>query len=152
MIRAEIKNLSGTLTNALEFNNITEATAWVAAMGFKIPSERSVTYVDITDEVKQRNAMQESLETFHLSIFLKATIRTLNKKKLETGVWDNAKFTAFLSSPTIANAERALSQGSWTYYKSLVVQCGEFYTTEEMQQIISLVEQHETKWAAVLGG
>ena len=119
---------------------------------YLLPDEFTHQITDITQELLIAAQKEESKESFVLVENLKAYIRWLNKKKIRDGVWNQQTFVNFLTSTTIAQAERALNQASWATYKGLVVQAAAFYTAEEITYIIGLVEQHEQKWQSVLGG
>jgi len=119
---------------------------------YTLPPTQTLEIIDMTSEIQTENEQKESKESFELVQALKAYIRWLNKKKMRDGLWTNETFLAFIQSSTIANAERALNQASWATYKGLVLQAGAFYSSNEMQYIIGMVEQHELKWQSVLGG
>ena len=111
-----------------------------------VPAELSVEIVDYTAEYQAELEALESLEAADLFQQLKVWIRATNKNKLRTGVWSEAKFMEFISSPTIANAERALNQASLKTYKSLVLQSTAFYTQEEIASVVAKLDAHINKW------
>lgn len=117
-------------------------------VSYTFPPSQTLEVSDLTAELQDEAEMEESHEAITLSNFLKSHIRKINKKKLKTGDWDNAKFMSFVSSAIIAQAERALNQASLGSYKTLAVQATEFYTTGEIAYIIGLVDAHITKWQA----
>lgn len=115
---------------------------------YMIPATQTYEIKDVTQEIQAENELLESKEAIILKNELQSEIRALNKRKLRSGQWDQAKFIAFVSSPLIKDIERALNQASFGTYASLVYQATEFYTPEEIQQIIGKVLQHVQKWQA----
>lgn len=117
-----------------------------------LPAEFTSQITDITAEVRDKYELEESKAALQLATELTEIIRTLNKKKLATGVWTTQIFQSFLTSTLIAQAERALKNASLGTYKSLILNATEFYTGDEITSIIDKVVEHETKWAAIIAG
>lgn len=115
---------------------------------YMFPAPQTYTIANIDGEIQAQNEEKESAESLALVANLKTKIRALNKRKIKTGVWTAETFNAFIASPLIAQAERALNQASLGGYLSLIPQATAFYTAEEIAEIAALVNQHVQKWTA----
>lgn len=114
--------------------------------------EYDVIYQDISAAIALEKEKEESREALALVEFLKIHIRTLNKAKLKSGVWNAQTFQAWLQSPIIQAARTTLNDASLKTYKSYVLQSSAFYTEDEIAYIVSKIDAHENKWATILGG
>jgi hypothetical protein len=145
--KVEIKD-NGVSTYFYFGDTAQECLDWTTSNGFDIlPYTYDV--IDRTAELLDINIAQESKEAIALCNKLKEDIRALNKKKIRDGVWDATTFNNFLTSVPVAQAERALNNGSLGSYKSVVSSITGFYTVEENQNIINQIDAHIAKWAAL---
>ena len=77
-------------------------------------------------------------------------IRAINRRKLKTGLWDQAKFNSLLTSSTASQIERALWNGSLTTAGYLLTGMSAFYSDIEIGKIVDQITAHETKWAELI--
>lgn len=143
--QSDIPVLGENLSESTEFEERT--TELGSSLYFKFPAQYTVETSDITAEVTAQEELQESEEAINVGVAIIAKVRTINKLKLRNTIWDAATFNALLINPTMANIERACWNGSLSTAKALVQSLDNtYYTNEEKQIIIDMINAHLTKW------
>jgi hypothetical protein len=115
---------------------------------YKIPAEYTVEISDATAEYQAELDEQESREAIDLGVTIIAKVRTINKSKLRSGAWDAAKLQQLLVNQDLSNLERLCWNGTLSTAKALIQSLDNtFYSSQEKQEIIALIDAHLTKWS-----
>lgn len=139
----------GIETNSAKFETNQECQDWYSANASSFVSGHVYSIEDISNEILEQNLEIESDEAIELGTKIIKNIRKLNRKKLKTNVWDNAKFNSLIANATAANIERALWNGSLNTADFLISSMTEFYTVGEINEIKAMISTHENKWRNV---
>jgi len=149
MFKIEIK-ANDILTNYAEFETEDLCNEWYEEHK-DLFAEGHTKHIYSLFEIKQEEKRQrESYEAIDLGMRLIIQIRAINRRKLKTGLWDQAKFNSLLTSSTAAQIERALWNGSLTTAGYLLTGMSAFYSDIEIGKIVDQITAHETKWAELI--
>lgn len=149
MFKIEIK-LNDVLTNYAEFATEALCNEWYDEnlIAFAEGHTKQIfSLFDIQQEVKRQIESKEAIE---LGTSIIIQIRAINRRKLKTGLWDQAKFNSLLVNTTAAQIERALWNGSLTTAGYLLTGMSAFYSDIEIGKIVDQITAHETKWAELI--
>lgn len=149
MIRIEI-SLNGLMTNYAEFNTEALCLEWYEEHKDLFAEGHTKHIVSLVEVRTEEKRQQESYEAIDLGMRLIIQIRAINRRKLKTGLWDQAKFNSLLVSTTAAQIERALWNGSLTTAGYLLTGMSSFYSDIEIGKIVDQITAHETKWAELI--
>lgn len=149
MIRIEIK-LNNVLTNYAEFNTEALCLEWYEEHKDLFAEGHTKQIISIVEVRTEEKRQQESYEAIDLGMRLIIQIRAINRRKLKTGLWDQAKFNSLLVNTTAAQIERALWNGSLTTAGYLLTGMSSFYSDIEIAKIVDQITAHETKWADLI--
>lgn len=149
MFKIEIK-ANNVLTNYAEFETEDLCNEWYEEHK-DLFAEGHTKHIYSLFEIKQEEKrQQESYEAIDLGMRLIIQIRAINRRKLKTGLWDQAKFNSLLTSSTASQIERALWNGSLTTASYLLTGMSAFYSDIEIGKIVEQITAHETKWAELI--
>lgn len=150
MLRIIIKDSAGEITNYIDAKTEAELNAWYEENKdvFKLGHTKSI--VSLFDQYQEQKRLQESKEAIELGTDIIIQIRAINRRKLKTGLWDQAKFNSLLVSSTAAQIERALWNGSLTTASYLLTGMSSFYSDIEITKIVDQINAHETKWSELI--
>ena len=149
MIRIEIK-LNNVLTNYGEFQTDTLCNEWYEEHKDLFAEGHTKHIYSLFEAQQEEKRQKESYEAIDLGMRLIIQIRAINRRKLKTGLWDQAKFNSLLVNTTAAQIERALWNGSLTTAGYLLTGMSEFYSDIEITKIVEQITAHETKWAELI--
>ena len=149
MIRIEIK-LNNVLTNYAEFETEALCLEWYDEHLEFFPEGHTKTLISLFQIKLEEKRQQESKEAIELGTNIIIEIRAINRRKLKTGLWDEAKFNSLLVNSTAAQIERALWNGSLTTASYLLTGMSAFYSDIEIAKIVEQITAHETKWAELI--
>ena len=149
MIRIEIK-LNNVLTNYAEFETEALCIEWYEEHLEFFAEGHTKSFVSLFQIKLEEKRQQESKEAIELGTDIIIQIRAINRRKLKTGLWDQAKFNSLLVSSTAAQIERALWNGSLTTASYLLTGMSAFYSDLEIEKIVADIAAHETKWAELI--
>lgn len=150
MLRVQIKNENGTVTNEGIFSTEAEINTWYEYNLDFFPSPHTKHVTSIADELLEKRRDQESSEAIELGEALVIKIRKINRRKLRTGVWTQNQFNTLLASTTAAQVERALWNGSLVTAKYLMTQLSAFYSDIEIGEFVTAIDAHEAKWVELI--
>lgn len=145
MFKIEIK-LNDVLTNYSEFTTEALCNEWYDENLEAFPVGHTKQIFSLFDILQEKKRYQESKEAIELGTDIIIQIRAINRRKLKTGLWDQAKFNSLLVSATAAQIERALWNGSLTTASYLLTGMSAFYSDLEIEKIVDQITAHETKW------
>lgn len=149
MFKIEIK-LNNVLTNYCEYETEDLCNEWYEEHK-DLFAEGHTKHIYSLFEVQQEEKRQkESKEAIELGTNIIVQIRAINRRKLKTGLWDQAKFKSLLVNTTAAQIERALWNGSLTTASYLLTGMSAFYSDLEIEKIVAQITAHETKWAELI--
>lgn len=149
MFKVEIK-LNDVLTNYSEFSTEALCNEWYDENLEAFPEGHTKQIFSLFDIIQEEKRLQESKEAIELGTNIIIEIRAINRRKLKTGLWDQAKFNSLLVSSTAAQIERALWNGSLTTAGYLLTGMSAFYSDLEIEKIVNQITDHETKWAELI--
>lgn len=149
MIRIEIK-LNGLVTNYAEFDTEALCLDWYEEHKDLFADGHVKHIISLVEVRTEEKRQKESYEAIDLGMRLIIQIRAINRRKLKTGLWDQAKFNSLLVSDTAAQIERALWNGSLTTAGYLLTGMSSFYSDIEIGKIVDQITAHETKWADLI--
>lgn len=150
MLRIIIKNAAGQITNYIEDLSEAVLLEWYEENKDVFPQGHSKQIISLFDQKQEEKRQQESYEAIDLGMRLIIQIRAINRRKLKTGLWDQAKFNSLLVSSTAAQIERALWNGSLTTAGYLLTGMSAFYSDIEIGKIVDQITAHESKWAELI--
>jgi len=145
MFKIEIKS-NDVLTNYAEFTTEDLCNEWYEENLEAFPIGHTKQIFSLFDILQEQKRLQESKEAIELGTNIIIEIRAINRRKLKTGLWDQAKFNSLLISSTAAQIERALWNGSLTTASYLLTGMSAFYSDLEIEKIVEQINAHETKW------
>lgn len=149
MVRVEIK-LNNVLTNYAEFDTEALCLEWYEEHKDLFAEGHTKHIVSLVEVRTEEKRQRESYEAIDLGMRLIIQIRAINRRKLKTGLWDQAKFNSLLVSTNAAQIERALWNGSLTTAGYLLTGMSSFYSDIEIGKIVDQINAHETKWADLI--
>lgn len=149
MFKIEIKS-NDVLTNYAEFATEDLCNEWYEENKEVFPIGHTKQIFSLFDIQQEKKRIQESKEAIELGTNLIVEIRAINRRKLKTGLWDQAKFNSLLVSSTAAQIERALWNGSLTTAGYLLTGMSAFYSDLEIGKIVDQINAHETKWSELI--
>lgn len=149
MFKIEIK-LNDVLTNYSEFTTEALCNEWYDENLEAFPVGHTKQIFSLFDILQEKKRYQESKEAIELGTDIIIQIRAINRRKLKTGLWDQAKFNSLLVSATAAQIERALWNGSLTTASYLLTGMSAFYSDLEIEKIVDQITAHETKWSELI--
>lgn len=149
MFKIEIK-LNNVLTNYGEFETEDLCNEWYEENLEAFANGHTKQIFSLFEAQQEKKRLQESKEAVELGTDIIIQIRSINRRKLKTGLWDQAKFNSLLASSTAAQIERALWNGSLTTAAYLLTGMSAFYSDLEIGKIVEQITAHETKWAELI--
>jgi len=149
MFKIEIKS-NNVLTNYAEFSTEALCNEWYEENLIAFADGHTKQIFSLFDIQQESKRLQESKEAIELGTNLIIEIRAINRRKLKTGLWDQAKFNSLLVSDTASQIERALWNGSLTTASYLLTGMSAFYSDLEIEKIVEQITAHETKWAELI--
>lgn len=149
MFKIEIK-LNNVLTNYSEFATEDLCNEWYDENLEAFPIGHTKQIFSLFDVIQEKKRLQESREAVELGTNLIIEIRAINRRKLKTGLWDQAKFNSLLVNTNAAQIERALWNGSLTTAGYLLTGMSAFYSDIEIAKIVEQITAHETKWSELI--
>lgn len=149
MFKIEIKS-NDVLTNYAEFATEALCNEWYEENLEAFPIGHTKQIFSLFDIIQEKKRYQESKEAIELGTDIIIQIRAINRRKLKTGLWDQAKFNSLLVNTTAAQIERALWNGSLTTAGYLLTGMSAFYSDIEIGKIVEQITAHETKWAELI--
>ena len=150
MIRIQIKDENLNIKNEGVFQTEELADQWYEFNYDFFPNPHTKHVTSMADEIAQEKRIKESKDAIELGTNLIVEIRAINRRKLKTGLWDQAKFNSLLTSSTAAQIERALWNGSLTTAGYLLTGMSAFYSDIEIGKIVDQITAHKTKWAELI--
>ena len=147
MIRIQIKDENLNIKNEGVFQTEELADQWYEFNYDFFPNPHTKHVTSMADEIAQEKRIKESKDAIELGTNLIVEIRAINRRKLKTGLWDQAKFNSLLVNSTAAQIERALWNGSLTTAGYLLTGMSAFYSDLEIEKIVNQINAHETKWS-----
>lgn len=149
MFKIEIKS-NGVLTNYSEFETEQLCNEWYEEHKEFFAEGHTKHIFSLFEMQQEEKRQKESYEAIDLGMRVIIQIRAINRRKLKTGLWDQAKFNSLLASSTAAQVERALWNGSLTTAGYLLTGMSAFYSDIEIAKIVEQITAHETKWAELI--
>ncbi len=149
MFKIEIK-LNDVLTNYGEFETEALCNEWYEENIEAFAQGHTKQIFSLFDIQQEKKRIQESKEAIELGTDVIIQIRAINRRKLKTGLWDQAKFNSLLVNTTAAQIERALWNGSLTTAGYLLTGMSAFYSDLEIEKIVDQITAHETKWSELI--
>ncbi len=141
---------NNVVTNEAKFQTQEQANEWYEFNKDYFLADHVKQVTSLADEILEKKRDQESDEAVELGTKVIKAIRKANRRKLKTGVWDQAKFTELLTNQTAYACERALWNGSLGTAKYLLTNLSAFYSDIEIAEIIIMIDAHEAKWASLI--
>lgn len=149
MFKIEIK-LNDVLTNYSEFPSEALCNEWYDENLIAFAEGHTKQIFSLFDIQQETKRQIESKEAIELGTDIIIQIRAINRRKLKTGLWDQAKFNSLLVNTTAAQIERALWNGSLTTAGYLLTGMSAFYSDIEIAKIVEQINAHETKWIELI--
>ncbi len=150
MIRIQIKDENLNIKNEGVFQTEELADQWYEFNYDFFPNPHTKHVTSMADEIAQEKRIKESKDAIELGTNLIVEIRAINRRKLKTGLWDQAKFNSLLVNSTAAQIERALWNGSLTTAGYLLTGMSAFYSDLEIEKIVEQINAHEAKWSELI--
>ena len=149
MFKIEIKS-NDVLTNYCEFETEELCNEWYTEHVDLFAEGHTKHIYSLFEAQQEIKRQKESKEAIELGTNIIIQIRAINRRKLKTGLWDQAKFNSLLVNTTAAQIERALWNGSLTTAGYLLTGMSAFYSDIEIGKIVDQITAHETKWAELI--
>lgn len=149
MFKIEIK-LNNVLTNYAEFSTEDLCNEWYEEHKDLFAQGHTKQIFSLFEIKQEEKRLIESKEAIELGTSIIIQIRAINRRKLKTGLWDQAKFNSLLVNTTAAQIERALWNGSLTTAAYLLTGMSSFYSDIEIGKIVDQITAHETKWSELI--
>jgi len=150
MLKVSITDENNVETNSGVFPDETQLNIWYNYNIDYFPDPHTKTVTSLVDIKAAQDRILESEEAIDLGTQLIVEIRSINRRKLKTGVWTSTVFNSLLTNATAAQIERALWNGSLTTAAYLLTSMSSFYSDIEIQSIVEKINAHEAKWVNLI--